>query len=239
MSRSSNKQAVATLKSHLGRDAQGLRLLDTVADELRELHKQRRAADEQAATAATAAAEKHKLYDSATTKIQQLEAELLRLQSQCRQHERTIVTQQQEITTLQVTIEQLQPAVTSDDLVPGTPHKDEPFPVALLRENALANTFNLLRKEIRICPEPISRNEVCLAFRLEDIISGYSPADMMTLGRFVTCSAMMNFPCTVAATTTFHAAGLKAQEQYLAKFVHWFRRNIRRSRLEKIVYGPE
>lgn len=102
----------------------------------------------------------------------------------------------------------------------------------LIEPRKLTDVFNHLRKDLRVCPEPISKHGPrSLAYRLDDIIRDLSVGELIKLGRFVACMSLFNCPAEVVIDYTI--APDTHTEESVRPFIHWLRRSIDTTKVDK------
>ena len=233
------KEAIANLRSYLGRDQEGIRHLDEVTKLANEMRKKIASLNENIASAIFSKETAQRSAIESGREAAAWKKDLEREQQIRRRTEIDLAAKRNEITQLQSKLKQLEP----DDLPPlpdelACPKSESP----LLRDpRALTDMFNTLRRGMRICPRPIGNvkdTSNIYTYELTDIISSYNADDLLRLGRFVATIALMNFPAVVVAqenfTTSRQARVLAAHEKSNAdsgggptgRFVRWFRTNI-------------
>jgi len=201
-----SKKAIGALRAYLGKDEEGLKLLDNITREVTELRKGVSTADDIAEAARKAASSRRIDLQRAEDWIVELKRSLDREQALLRQRDTAIRAKQQTIEEQQKRIDQLLPDLPPLEAECVPLCEDRAIPAKMTDMRVLVNTFNALRKEIPRCPEAVN-DEVCNVYSLFDIIQSYSVAEMIRLGRFVTCMAMYQFPAAVAAPIGLTAVG--------------------------------
>ncbi len=222
-----SKKAIEALRDYLGKDAEGIKLLDAIAREVTELRKQGNAEQERATRAVAVAEESRELRLRAEAQLQQVRQELAHSQALHRQNDDKLVEMRESITKLQAQVEELQPELTEEDLVSSMSAMSAniTLPPDLLQFKELAATFNMLRKALPICPEGVAFD----TYNLGSLVKNYSPPEMLTLGRFVACLAMFggSLAITVSRDRTVPPTGLpRGPARHPPSFFRWFRRNF-------------
>lgn len=230
-----SKKTIEALRAYLGNDTRGTALLDDVSRAMTEIRHAANADRELAATASANATRSNELRLAAVELVQQLKQQVNIANAKLLQRDGEIGLRQNEIDSLRATIEKLQPEIEADHLAitietqnqKSLGHRSDEYPAALLNAHDLASTFRELRKAVSVCPSPEYCKRLKLSgYRLDSVVTGYSPADMMTLGRFVTCLAMFNFPSAIFSPAVAFKPERELQDRHMAGFVRWFRNNF-------------
>lgn len=240
------KKSIQKLQHYLGRDTQGLGLLGAISEDANGLRKE-------------AAAEKDKVTEA--VKLQELvhaaqrvaQQELKELKQQLEQEKATSRQLASDARMWKAAADVAQgelDARTPEDIVLSTPPGEKVL-IPLVDPRCFLAAFNTLRREMRVCVKPDKcvrftsamasngKSKDAYVYNMERLISDYSGASMMRLGRFVAVLGMMGTPCLVRlgeelfaeADYTRDDEGLSARDSdeddtVMAKFIYWFRSNI-------------
>lgn len=242
------KKAIGKLRDYLGRDTQGLKLLDDVAEITNELRKQSADAKEKANTAIkSGVASKAELVNVQAT-VQQLSQDLARESSLRQQRERDINQLKIEKRKLQQKLDELIPDLPvfikkQEDVDWKLTNKDcEDLKVLhpkLSDPNYFSSMFNLLRRQMKYAPRQTTgktrHDEVSqfkehpVVYELGDLIGNYSGSELMKLGRFVATQAVVGFPCIIGRNESLKLNAIPDSRSKLnkplKKFINWFQRH--------------
>lgn len=237
-----SKKAIEKLRNYLGRDINGIEMLEDVSRIANDMRKEASAAREREERAVAALAARTEDLHVAERKVRELEIDLARERSLRQQRERDIATANRSIGRLQVTIDELTEVSPCDLDDPIKVKPEDRIPDAMLNKASFAAMFSSIRKDIRIAPDQSITSDSRLAlnkasvFELCDIVKDYTYESQAVAGRFVMSMAMLNFPVVVYSSQTFSG---KRNEDLVKSFVRWFRGNIKVTSLEKRLLGCE
>jgi len=240
------KKAIKALREYLGRDAQGLALLDEVDKTANALRKGLNAEKEKRETAEGTLSSVKDRMGHEERRVSELQQELNKVKSQLRQRDGELARSKKEANDLWAELDSLVP----DAELPGVmvrkgDAKACGVPEAIMDVKAVVAALNHVRKDLRVCPHPgvlTKGNNARYTYELSDIIKNYDPLEMMKLGRFVACLAMFQFPATVVSSLTLRDCEWSSDpdvvEKHYKPFIRWFRSNLSVSPLEEKLYGP-
>lgn len=228
------KKAIQKLNHYLGKDKQGVGLLDsvsTIANEMRnELATEQTRVDD--AVRSKAAAEgsfrrESQMVEKLLKRLSQMDAEL-------RQREGDIRNLQIETDKLQATIGDMTP---EDIYCPENAVDIESTEYA----RQFLAIFNVLRRRMRRCPTGIRYANVVQSeaelkmgvkehfgfqvYNMTQIVNDFSGDSLQLLGRFVACRALFNMPVAVQVANAYDHVG-NMPEGTQEKLIQWFLNNI-------------
>jgi len=232
------KKAIKALEDYLGRDTEGLRLLEQVT---------RLANDTR-----TDAAHLKEACDSKDAAIQKLQSDLAMantkqatLTNDVARAESQILQLRRQFANAMQRAEQLQGELTAREQVEDQQYDintlERPSAASVLLQDArqLYWTFKQLRKDMKLAPVPDrhSKSTGSSVYDLVNLITSLSSDELLKLGRFVAVSSLFNFAVTIRASdnlTTSKRKGVLAIREKasddnqggLVQFVKWFRTNI-------------
>lgn len=221
------KTAIKNLQDYLGRDVEGLRLLEPVARIANEIR--------------TESAKLKESNDSKAATIQRLQAELAAANNRNAETVSSLARCESQNRQLRATEGRLSERIAEveREQVFSEPDIELPTFVNSRRHTSLTKDIggftemvNALRKDMRIAP---AMSEIVGGYRfwLDDVISDYSGVSMMTVGRIATAMAMLNLGPAIRADVTFKDIyggrweGDKNGERILKPFIVWFRSNVK------------
>jgi len=237
------KKAAQLLRDYLGKDAHGIKLLDAVATIANDLRKQLAASKEAEVNAAAAADSNRIELVHARNDIQQHKQLVISERAKQRQSANEVAVLRERVKELErereeSIVDMEQPERSASKRKPGLGHAlhdSTVFPARLANLKEFTESFNILRKAMRIAPRPnigtqsTGIRDDCYVYNLPDLIQSYSPDEMMKIGRFVTSLAMMGVPAIIASSpclVNWEVGGNVLPENAQAKFVSWYRNNI-------------
>lgn len=229
------KASIAELKDHLNRDNRGQVLLDEVNRGVCDLRKSLASANDEITALKQVAEPLRKQLQQMRESVDQLRSQLAKEQSTRMQAERTVAKRDEEIVALKVEIERSYPP---DIPVPECNKKWSPVsleqmipPDSKLDLEAFTAMFNVLRREVRVCPLGDAPRRADRSYELFELVGGFGGAEMTKLGRLVAAHAVLEFPCAV--TTQFSIGKYHSKngrtvehERVCELFIPWFRKNV-------------
>jgi len=239
------KKKIAALQSYLGRDQQGLALLKAISNSANETRKELASSiddlDEKNRMLSSAInsrdaefAEKAQIAEqlqSANSEIKRLSQANRRLHTRCDELQ-TLVDRYEEDVEPPVRDVRLERTINS-----GARNSERVIDVS-----EFTRMFNVMKKEIKFAPKPI-KIKGRLTYELFDIIDDFSFCELAKLGRFVAVVALTQMypddrvpPVSTEFTLKENAAwGKVLSDKALAKFVHWFKNNIKINETEAAI----
>ena len=238
------KKAIESLKNYLGRDKQGLDLLDGVSRSVREVRKNLAKASEDVQVKSDISRDAIAERDEARRDVLSLREQLAFAKSQSAKHKRESSALEKELDKATALIgiyeRDVEAPVRSEDAARAGLNlpKDSDYVINIPE---FMGMFNGLKKEMKFAPTA-TRIDGAVAYELFGIIKDFSTSEMIKLGRFVASIAVAS--CfengTPAVATEFKLRGNTAlgkvmSEKQCAKFIRWFSDNIYYSPIEKNV----
>lgn len=237
---------MGALRGHLGRDERGHELLADVERVANTQRKDLAAEKERSTRLEQIAKDLRQQLEAAQAAIADAVRRTEVVDAQRKQAERERVEMADSLRAAQEEIAKLQP----EDLEPfqlpkrrarlrkhlGVP--DEVPYGGMFTPKPLTDLFNCLRREMRVCPAPLSARQLeesCAVYALDSIIENFSGAELLKLGRFVAILTL--FGTSFQIHSDYVVLQDMDNEESLAPFFYWIRRSLSRDRNEKF-FGP-
>jgi hypothetical protein len=221
------KKAIKTLQDYLGRDTEGLRLLEQVT----------RLAND----ARTEAAKLRESNDSKDATIERMKAEIVSCNNRNAELTRDVARMESQRRQMQVTTDRLAAKVAQLESEPETNETVEIVycPRVAPGRKATRLTADIrgfmdmckaLRREVKTAPVAFPKAGKTFHLPLENVIQNYSTLSMATLGRVVASMALMGFPPIVKADATLNDTyggnWTDSENTQIWNFIEWFRTNL-------------
>lgn len=229
------KTAIADLQAYLNKDRHGVQLLAEVSKQTNAVRKELAAANEKLA--------------SQKNFVVSLQEQIATLQAESADMKRQLQIRDAEIQQKTLEAKQQQAALNEataalDKIFPATEplerdvkaaarsgllraKSETELPVLLQNTKKYAQVFDSLRREVRVCPKFFSNGDTkdIRRVHLEDLVNDYSDAELLKLGKFVVCFALMFDNLVVSPTARWRdtvVMGKTFSDSQLRKLSVWF-----------------
>jgi len=245
------KRAIDRLRQYLGRDHNGIAILDEIAGIGNALRKQVATEIQSAADSAARAADMRSDLAKAEKTIRSQREEVAHEQSLRRARDTDVDRLESQVANLTAELEKLLPeripVPECAGRVSGLGADRNTIPETVRDMRLIADVLNVVRRKMRRCPKPsfiaserpdhVKRAEKIYIYELTDIADSLAAEKLLLLGQFVACQCLVGMPCAITAEVNFidmPAGGPKLNDKVKERFLRWFvKNNVRLGPLEK------
>jgi hypothetical protein len=235
------KKTISDLREYLGKDSRGLSLLDEVSKAAHSQRHELSLTKERCGSLELTIELRNNQMLSHESRIQSLTQELASARALLAQSRRELTNIKEETAELRLSLEAANPDWPAPVLDEESQSQFTPWSTARVADpGEFSKVFNTLKRELPKAPQPSNVSNFKLngrltIYELTDVCKSLSPSELLKLGRFVACMAMINFPAGIAASNNLATAhnGMKCSDNQLGKFIRWFHpNNVKTSKYE-------